>query len=174
MYQDTAGIFRKTSRSFFLDTLSSTIPIPHFRMTLDIPLNFVTVVVAAAVSFALGFLWYGPLFGKTWMHLSGISKQQMEKAKNKNMTGIFALSAFGSFVMAFVLMHSLTFASTYLHLSGFNAGLQVAFWNWIGFIAPVTMGSVLWEGKSWKLWILNNGFWLISLSVMGGILAVWK
>lgn len=41
------------------------------------------------------------------------------------------------------------------------------------FIAPVTLGVVLWEGKPWKLWVLNNGYQLLSLLVMGVILAIW-
>jgi hypothetical protein len=47
------------------------------------------------------------------------------------------------------------------------------FFNWIGFIAPVTLGTVLWGGKSWKLWLIDNGFYLIDLLIMGMILAVW-
>ena len=50
----------------------------------------------------------------------------------------------------------------------------VGFWNWLGFVAPVTLGSVLWEGKSPKLWVLNNGYYLVSLIVMGVILALWQ
>lgn len=34
-------------------------------------------------------------------------------------------------------------------------------------------GVVLWEGKSWKLWFLNNAYHLVVLTVMGVILALW-
>lgn len=51
---------------------------------------------------------------------------------------------------------------------------MVGFWNWLGFVAPVTLGGVLWEGKPWKLWGLNNGYQLLSLLVMGVILALWR
>ena len=44
---------------------------------------------------------------------------------------------------------------------------------WLGFIAPVTLGSVLWEMKSWKLWILNNAYYLVVLVVMGLIFTLW-
>ncbi len=80
----------------------------------------------------------------------------------------------GSLLMAFVLAHALIFASNYLKIFDVSAGLTGAFWKWLGFIAPVTLGSVLWEGKSWKLWFLNNGYYLLSLIVMGVILAVWR
>ena len=75
--------------------------------------------------------------------------------------------------MAFVLSHALVFASTYLNTSGISAGLQTGFWNWLGFVVPVTVGSVLWDGKPWKLWFINAGYYLVMLLIMGVILALW-
>ncbi len=66
------------------------------------------------------------------------------------------------------------FANEYLKTSGVGAGLMVGFFNWIGFIAPVTIGVVTYEKKPFALWVLNNAYWLISLLVMGIILALWQ
>ena len=33
-------------------------------------------------------------------------------------------------------------------------------------------GVVIWEGKPWKLWFINAGFYLVSLLAMGTVLAV--
>lgn len=140
-------------------------------LTVVIPINYLAVVAAAAASMALGFVWYGPLFGAQWMKLSG---RRMEDMKHMNMTNTYVLAAIGSLVMSYVLTYSLEFASAYLNAFGVSAGLMAGFWNWLGFIAPVTLGGVLWEGKSWNLWILNNAYHLISLCVMGVILAVWQ
>jgi len=117
---------------------------------------------------ALGFLWYGPVFGKKWAHLAGLNMENM-KMNPWNMLII----AVGTLIMAFVLDHALIFASTYMQVSGVAAGLEVGFANWIGFIAPVTVGVVLWEGKSWKLWLINAGYYLVALCGMGIILALW-
>ena len=136
-----------------------------------VPLNYLAIVIAAIASMVLGFLWYGPIFGKQWMKEMGFSKEKMDQSKKAGMTKSYALMAVGSLVMSFVLANALVFASTYLKASGVFAGLMVGFWNWLGFVAPVTLGSVLWEGKSWKLWFLNNGYYLVTLSVMGAILA---
>ena len=52
---------------------------------------------------------------------------------------------------------------------------MAGFFGWLGFIAPVTLTNVIYEKRSqWKLWILDNAFWLISLLVMGIILSVWQ
>lgn len=75
--------------------------------------------------------------------------------------------------MAYVLAHSIIFAGSFLHQGGVVAGLQAAFWSWLGFVAPVTLGSVLWDGKPWKLWGINAGYFLVTLLVMGLILGYW-
>jgi hypothetical protein len=48
------------------------------------------------------------------------------------------------------------------------------FFSWFGFIAPITLTNVIYERRPWKLWLLDNGFWLVSLLVMGTILSVWQ
>jgi hypothetical protein len=140
----------------------------------EVPVNYLAVVVAAVVNMVLGFLWYGPVFGKQWMALSGFSQADKEKAKAKGMNKEYTLMTVGSLVMAYVLSHSLVFASTYTETAGVAAGVMVGFWSWLGFVAPVTISSVLWDGKPWKLWFLNAGYYLVGLVVMGVILALWQ
>ncbi|HLD39833.1 MAG TPA: DUF1761 family protein, partial [Candidatus Nanoarchaeia archaeon] len=33
--------------------------------------NYLAVLVAAIAAYVVGFLWYGPVFGKKWMALMG-------------------------------------------------------------------------------------------------------
>lgn len=136
-----------------------------------VPVNYMAVFAAAVASMILGFLWYGPFLGKMWIKESGFSKEKIEAAKKKGMAMSYGLMFLGSLFMAFVLSHALVFAQTYMKTSGISSGLTTGFWNWLGFVAPVTLGSVLWEGKSWKLWCLNNGYYLLSLLTMGVIVA---
>lgn len=138
-----------------------------------VPINYLAVLVAAIAGMAVGLVWYGPLFGKTWIALSGMTPDKIEAAKKKGMGPTYALAFLGTLVMSYVLAHSLFFASEYLAVFGTSAGLMTGFWNWLGFIAPVTLGMVLWGGKSWKLWALDNGHYLVALCVMGVILANW-
>ncbi len=139
-----------------------------------VPVNYLAVLVAAIVSMVIGFLWYGPLFGKPWMREMGMSKEKMDAAMKKDMGKSYGLMFVGSLVMSYVLAHATIFAGTYLGVTGVSAGLMSGLWNWLGFVAPVTLGSVLWEGKSWKLWFLNNGYYLVTLLAMGVTLAVWR
>ena len=142
----------------------------------QVVVNCWAVLVAAIANMVLGFLWYGPLFGKQWIALMGWNAEQIEAGKvkmKKDGWKTYLLGFIGSLVMAYVLAHSLIFASAYLGISGISAGMMAGFWSWLGFVAPITLGSVLWEGKSWKLWFLLNSYYLIALLVMGSILALW-
>ncbi len=139
----------------------------------EVPINYLAVLVSTVAAMVVGFLWYGPLFGKPWMELSVFTQEKMEAAKAKGMGKSYFLMIIGALVMSYVLAHALIFASAYLHVEGIVAGLTAGFWNWLGFIAPVTLGTVIWEGKPWKLWFINAGYYLVALLVMGVILAVW-
>ena len=138
-----------------------------------VPVNYWAILVCGVSNMVIGFLWYGPLFGKTWIKLSGIIPGKIEDAKKNGMASGYALAFVGALLMAFVLDHAIIFAGAYLNETGITAGLMGAFWNWLGFIAPVTLSVVLWEGKSWKLWCLQNTYYLITLLVMGMILVSW-
>ena len=138
-----------------------------------VPINYAAVLVAALASQVIGFVWYGPLFGKTWMKLSGVTPDKIDAAKASGMGKTYLLAALGSLVMSYVLAHALIFAAAYFKMNGLSAGLMSGFWNWLGFIAPVTLGAVLWEGKPWALWALLNSYYLVSLLVMGVILSLW-
>lgn len=134
----------------------------------QVDINYAAVIVAALASFVLGWLWYSPaLFGKSWMRLSDITPTTEQKKKGMTQGMLFGLIA--ALVMSYVLAHFVDFARATTAAGGAQAG----FWSWLGFVATVTLGGVLWEGKKWGLWALNNAYQLLSLLIMGIILAVW-
>ena len=140
------------------------------------PINEFAVLASGVAAMVLGGLWYGPLFGKQWIALMGFDAQKVADMQAKGagaMWKSYLLMFIGALLMAYVLAHGLVFGNAYLGTSGVSGGLQGAFWYWLGFIAPVTLGSVLWEGKPWKLWILNAGYYLALLLIMATILSLW-
>jgi hypothetical protein len=139
-----------------------------------IPVNYWAVVASAVVMMILGALWYGPIFGKEWMRLMGMKgPDKMDDKTKKAMMRSYGLMALGAFVMSFVLAHAVIYAESYLGTFGVWGGLQVGFWNWLGFVTPVTLGTVLWEGKPWKLWLINVGYYFVGLLVIGVLLSIW-
>jgi hypothetical protein len=134
---------------------------------MEVHVNYLAVLVAALANYIIATAWYAVLFSGVWKKLTGISEM---KPMPLNIVLVFI----GSLVMSFVLLHSIVFGNTYTHMSGAAGGLMGGFFSWLGFIAPVTLTNVLYEKRPWKLWILDNAFWLVSLLVMGAILSVWQ
>lgn len=136
-------------------------------------ISILGVFVAAMVTFLFGWVWYGPLFGKKWMELMGFTPESM---KNMKMTAVQAM--IGGFVVNLVMSTVLALA---INLSDFYyrsstpilGALQTGFLLWLGFIATNTLGTVLWEGRSWKLWRFNNVYNLIMILVMSLILGLF-
>ncbi len=139
---------------------------------MDVPVNYLAVLLAAFVSIVLGFLWYGPFFGKPWMKLMGISKESMQSGQ-KGMAKTYALMIVTTLITAYVLSHVTTFGIAYFKTPGVSAGLSSGFWMWLGFAVPLIMDGQLWEKKPWKLFWINAGYRLVSFLLMGAILAGW-
>jgi hypothetical protein len=128
--------------------------------------NWVAIVIAAIAQFVIGWIWYGPLFGKTWMSMMGMSQQSMGR---EGMGKTMVLTFIGSLVTAAVL----SMLVGWMGAKTLGAGIAAGFWAWLGFVATVTLGGVLFAKMSWNLYILNNAYQLVSLAVMGAILAKW-
>lgn len=120
--------------------------------------NYLAVILSAVSSMVLGSLWYGPLFGKPWMKMMGKTQESMKGITGSEMGKLYGIQFLGSLVMAFVLT---------------QVPNTSPFLIWAGFVAPVTLTTVLWEGKPWKLWLLNNGYFLILLYLMKFVLSLW-
>ncbi len=138
-----------------------------------VEINYVAVVAAALANMVLGMLWYGPLFGKPWMKLMGWKEADFEKMKNDpkmkgKMPMLYLAALAGALVMAYVLAHVITYVGAHDAASGAQAG----FWMWLGFIATVMLGSVLWENKPVNLYLLNVGYYLVALVLMGAVIAI--
>lgn len=128
-----------------------------------VSINVMGIVIAVIVSMIIGGVWYG-VFAQQWMKALDKKKSQMNGAASA-----YILQAVYAAVMAYVLAHIVDYANA----STIMAGMQTGFWIWFGFVATTTAGANLWEGKSWDLWLINNGNYVLTLMAMGAILAVY-
>lgn len=127
---------------------------------------FLLTSIAAVSAMAIGALWYGPLFGKQWMNLMGISKESMEEAKKGGMVRKYALALVGEFLTAYVLWYIINLTGSY----ALAVMTGLVFWLWLGLYVPLLMDKVLWEDKPWSLLLLNAGYSIVKLLVMGLII----
>jgi len=136
-------------------------------------INYWAVLVAAVVNMVVGFMWFGPLFGKTWIKLAGLNYEHLAEGAKSGMGKKYFIAFVGSFLIALMLDHAIIFSGAYLGIAGVLSGVNAGFWNWLGFFVPVTASAYLWEGKPFKLWLLNATYYLVVLVIMGAILASW-
>jgi Protein of unknown function (DUF1761) len=132
----------------------------------EFPINWFAILAAVIVKQAIGVFWYSPaLFGPSWCKLAGFSEAEMKAGLAKALIP----DVIGSALMAFVLVHA-------VHYAGANSwaqGAAVGFFNWLGFVAVATLGSVTFEKRPLNLYLINNGYLLLALLLMGAVLAVW-
>jgi len=134
-------------------------------------INFLAVIAATLSTFVIGWLWYGPLFGKSWMDAIGLTDEDLQQ---NSMAKIFGFAFVFELIMAFNL--AMFFygggggGSIITTVTGAFYGFLTGF-GWIFFALAV---NGLFERKSWRYIFINGGYWTISLTVMGLILGAWK
>ncbi len=132
--------------------------------------SLISVLGATIASIAVGFVWYGPLFGKQWGELMGQSKEALPVQRQKSMGKSYILMAIGSLIMSFILANFVQVAGALSLIDG----MSVAFWAWLGFAVPLLLNEVLWQSKPMKLYLINIGYQLVSFVLMGAIVAAWS
>jgi hypothetical protein len=132
----------------------------------EFPINWLAILAAVIIKQALGALWFSPaLFGLPWCKLTGVSEAEIKAGLAKAPIP----DVIGSALMAFVLVHAVHYAGAH----NWAQGAAVGFFNWLGFVAVATLGSVTFERRPLQLYLINNGFLLLALVLMGVVLAVW-
>ncbi|WP_166920276.1 DUF1761 domain-containing protein [Flavobacterium poyangense] len=159
-------------------------------------INFIALLLAAIVPLVVGFIWYHPnLFGNAWMKESNLTKEQLQTG---NMLKIFGLTYLFSLMIAMILMALTIHQSGAVGMIGgppningakpsfaafmadygtayrtFKHGALHGFMSGLFFALPIIGINSLFERKSWKYILIHTGFWLITLTIMGGIVCAY-
>jgi hypothetical protein len=133
---------------------------------MDVQLNYFAVIVAALSTFMIGGLWYSPaVFGKAWMKENGLTEEELKKSSMMKIFGI-------AFVLALVAAVNLA-----MFLGPESNPAMGAFWGFLagfGWVAMFVGTHYLFERKSFRLFLINAGYSVVALTIMGLILAAWK
>jgi len=125
-------------------------------------INWLSVLLATFVGFfVLGGLWYGPLFGRAWMKAFGFTEEDLA---GRNMLKIFALS----FLLAFIAAVNL--AMFIGADAGVLVGVMAGFFAGFGWVATLLGILYLFEQRSMKAFLINAGYCVVALTLMGAIL----
>jgi hypothetical protein len=134
-------------------------------------INFIAVIVATLSTFLVGWLWYGPLFGKAWMNAVGLSEEELQQS---NMAKIFSLAFIFELIMAFNLAMFLTGSPEAAAQIDAGMGAFYGFLTGFGWIFFALAVNSLYEHKSWKYIFINGGYWSVAFTVMGLIIGALK
>ncbi len=155
--------------------------------------NFLVLGLSALIPMVVGFIWYGkPLFGKAWMKETGITE---EAAKESNLALTMGLSLLFCFFIALSMNSIVIHQSGVMSLLVENPDLFVegtetyntfhqfdgmyrtfghgAFHGGIAgfmFAGAVLAVNSLFEMRSFKYIAIHVGYWVVSLSLMGGVI----
>ena len=130
--------------------------------------NWPEVLMAALSAFALGGLWYGPLLGKRWQALNQLSDEQIS---NANMKLIFGAAFMLNLFLALFLSLFIEIAM----MMGSGAGAGAAFGLFLGlvFVVPTFGVNYLFARRPLQLYLIDVGYQLLQLALMGAILGAW-
>jgi hypothetical protein len=129
-------------------------------------INWLAAVVAGLSAFLVGGIWYSKaLFGNAWMTDSNLTTEQIQTG---NKGKIFGFTAVVSLIMAANLAIFLSGPKTDVAW-GAEAGFLAGIWTF----SAIAIHS-LFELKSWRLIFINGGYSIVSLTLMGAIIGLWR
>lgn len=131
-------------------------------------INYLAIMLCGLVAMVIGVIWYGPVFGKTWMKLVGLTGKRTMK---NDMVKTYAAMFVAALVMAYVLAHFIWYAAP--GSATVWIGVKTAIWAWLGLIAVSNLSRLLFvpTKNPVMLYIIDSGYYLITLVAMGYIIA---
>lgn len=156
-------------------------------------INFAALFIAAIVTLVTGFIWYSPkVFGTIWMKENNLTQEELRKG---NMLKIFGLTYIFSLMITMTLMSLTIHQSGAIGMVGgpplmdiakpsfaafmadygmayrtFKHGALHGFMSGLFFAFPLIGINGLFERKSWKYIFIHSGYWILTLTLMGGII----
>ncbi len=131
-------------------------------------INWLAVIVSAVAFFALGAIWYGPLFGKTWQKGVGLSDEEIKSA---NMGKLFG----SAFIFALIICVGMAifffgFGTDPENPMDTGMGAMYGLMTGIFFILPSTCMNYLFARKSAPLMMIDSFYHIIAYTLVGVIL----
>jgi len=129
--------------------------------------NLLAVVLGTLAWFVIGAIWYGPLFGKPWREMNGITDEMVKAGPRpgQNPTWLIMLLAF-LFEMLVVLMLGHNIART-------NPAPHVIMMMAVGFgaviMTPALGINYLFQMRPGKLFFIDAAHFIVGLAAVGGV-----
>jgi len=139
--------------------------------------NFLAVAVAALVPMIVGFAYYHPaVLGGPWMRVNGFTLESV----NDGPKPILYLAALVlSFLLSRFVCVNVTGPGQDVAPDGhsyvtFQHGVFQGVLISILVVLPMIGMMSIFEKRGWGWVFVHLGYWMVTLSVMGGILSAWR
>ena len=132
-------------------------------------INYIAVLVAGAIGFGFGGIWYR-LLAAPWKAAHGFTTEQIRAHHGKGAPPWPLIIAFvACLIMAWML------AGVIGHLGAVNVknGVISAGFIWFGFVITTLVVNNTFGMRSSKLILIDGGHWLAVLLLMGAIIGAW-
>ncbi|MCW3101851.1 MAG: hypothetical protein JWO09_291 [Bacteroidetes bacterium] len=160
-------------------------------------INFLVIALAAFIPMVIGAIWYSKsVFGMAWMKVSGVSEPETRSAHmwvTFLLTYVFSL--FLGLALTFITIHQFGVSSTLMNEPGFMTpgsdmnnyfndfmskygtnfrtfkhGALHGFMTGLFIALPVLGVNAMFEKKGFKYIAINVGFWIVCMTLMGGVI----
>ncbi len=131
-------------------------------------INHGAVWVSVVLLSVLGFLWYGPLFGDTWMSYVGLDPAEVEA--NPPGAGVWITNLIATVIPVYVVAWLFTKINVESALQGAVIGLILGF----SFNLLSDMTSGMFSQKPYGLAWITGGFSMVAMGIAGGVLGAWR
>lgn len=133
----------------------------------QLKINHAAVWVGVVIMFALGFLWYGPLFGERWMEYVGLTLADAENMDG--MAGIWISNIVVSIITMYMIAWLICKLGYDTGVKGALLGFAVAF----VFVFLTTMVNNLFAQEPYGLAWIIGGFSMVGYTINGFIMGAW-
>lgn len=128
--------------------------------------NILAALLASLGFMVVGFLWYGPLFGKQWMKLHGWTEADF---KSTNMAMVMTQGVINALITAV----GMALVFHWIGIETIGRALHVAFILWIAFSATTQALAYIYERQKLGLTLIHFGNQLAGFLVAAVILALF-
>lgn len=134
--------------------------------------NDLMVLLAAVAAFAAGSIWYSPpFFGPAWMRAHGYTAEKMvEMRAAKPPARSMVITFISQFVMAVVLAYLMR----WIGITGVKPGVLFGLLVWAGFAATVALIANTFSDRPFRVFLIETGFHLVSITLMAAIIGGWR
>jgi hypothetical protein len=131
-------------------------------------LPWLHILVATIAYFALGAMWYGPLFSKAWVR--GHQINMSDPNAKKGVAGIMI----AGFIITFLICTALSIVLSLASVTDGEHAIKWALFLGFGFVVTTTSMTYLYLKKPMSIHLIDGLYHVVGMAIAALILALWK